>query len=65
MDWDLSTINWQVNEVGEFVEVVPIGDDKEHLLGDECWCKPEVINEEDIINFNRPVISHNALDGRK
>lgn len=33
---------WRVNFNGSFFEVLPVKDTKEHMLGDECWCNPEV-----------------------
>lgn len=51
---------WKWIDHGSFVEVLPLADLKEHNLGDECWCNPRRIDEQG----ERPVISHNAKDGR-
>lgn len=48
--------NWQWEDFGEYVEVVPTNDIKQHFAGDECWCKPTVEREQG----SRPLISHNA-----
>lgn len=33
---------WTVSFNGSFFEVIPDKDTKEHMLGDECWCNPDV-----------------------
>lgn len=52
-------MKWRTKDFGEYVEVTPIGDTKQHNAGDECWCSPKVIREKN----NRPVISHQADNG--
>lgn len=39
-------------------EVLPVDDIKEHGLGVECWCKPE-------LNALDRTIVHNSADGRE
>lgn len=45
-----------------FVEVVPETDDKQHGLGDECWCNPKV---EQTVGMVKPLISHYSLTESK
>ena len=53
---------WELFQQPTYMEVIPQDDNKEHLAGDECWCKPKV---EKIEDGNPPLlISHNALDKR-
>jgi len=41
------------------IHVYPIDDLREHVVeGMECWCKPQLDEEYD-------VLTHNALDGRE
>lgn len=56
------SVNWRVEDQGTFVEVTPIADSRMHLLGDECWCNPKIEQDEDM---DKPMISHNANDGRE
>ena len=52
---------WKVNRYETFVEYVPIDDAREHLLGDECWCQPQIQRQKNML----PVIGHNSMDGRE
>lgn len=52
---------WKWEDFGQYVEVVPLNDLKQHDAGDECWCNPKRIDEDG----ERPVISHNSKDGRE
>jgi hypothetical protein len=54
---------WQAVEYLTFVEVVPVDDDREHLLGDECWCNPTV--EIAPNEFAKSLITHHSHDGRE
>lgn len=50
------------------VNVVPVNDDKEHSLTQECWCNPKVnwIDSETNLPFpNGPMIVHNSSDQRE
>lgn len=58
----MTEANWRIDDHETFVEVLPIADKKMHLLGDECWCEPNILKDEDM---QKPMISHNALDGRE
>lgn len=49
-------VKWRSEDFNSYVEIVPIGDAKEHLAGDECWCNP--ITE----TIGRPLIHHNVFD---
>lgn len=51
---------WKSEDFDGYVEVAPIGDVKEHLAGDECWCSP--VTEQ---NGGRPMIVHNVWDNCK
>lgn len=51
---------WQSVDQDEYVEILPLDDDKEHWAGDECWCQPTVDRQE-----VRPIIIHNSADGRE
>lgn len=60
----LKRTGWIVSDRDTFVEVWPQDDDKEHLLGDECWCIPRT--EELKPEYSaRPIVIHNAIDGRE
>lgn len=52
---------WQWTDYDQYVEVIPLNDTKEHFAGDECWCQPRRVEEEN----QRPVISHNSNDRRE
>jgi len=39
--------------------VVPLGDDREHVLTIECWCLPDIDPQ------HPQVLIHNAADGRE
>lgn len=55
--------NWQSTEQETFIEILPIGDLKMHLFGDECWCTPRV----EKVEGGKPdtLIIHEALDKRE
>lgn len=55
--------NWAYWDRGIFSEVLPQDDDKEHALGDECWCNPRT----EYMPDGQPdtLIVHNAIDGRE
>lgn len=38
--------------------VVPLNDLKEHALSVECWCRPKVDDDDNIV-------VHNSMDGRE
>lgn len=42
-------------------EVVPLDDLKEHLMGDECWCDPNVL----YFSKGGIEIDHISADGRE
>lgn len=44
--------------------VTPVGDLKDHVESDECWCNPEI---EDIFDDGFPpyTVVHKAADGRE
>jgi len=46
-----------------FVEVIPLNDTREHLLGDECWCGPRL----EKVPYGRPdlMIVHHSNDKRE
>ena len=49
---------WLTIKAGSHAHVVPLNDEKEHLIGDQkCWCNPEFDEEHNMI-------IHNAADGR-
>lgn len=54
-------MNWRVEDFGQYIEVTPEHDIKEHWAGDECWCQPRRVED----RGDRPVISHNSLDKRE
>jgi hypothetical protein len=37
------------------LEVIPLDDLRDHVEGDNCWCKPEMKDD---------VLCHHAMDGR-
>lgn len=45
------------------MEVVPVNDIQEHLLGDECWCLPKV--EKVFGGVPDTMITHNSKDRRE
>ena len=47
----------------EHYHVIPGNDFRKHILSEDCWCKPERIDEADLVGDN--AWSHNALDGRE
>jgi hypothetical protein len=56
----MSRVNkWKWEDLGQFVELTPVADVKEHLSGDECWCSPA---KETI---NRVLIRHHLYDNCK
>ena len=56
------TAGWEnVRFHDAFVDVVPLFDEYEHFLGDECWCGPETRRHPDEL----PIVVHNASDGRQ
>jgi len=73
----MKNTDWHVEYKGSFFEVLPDDDTKEHLLGDECWCKPKVQRSvrpnkylrntpfEIPGHFDQPVIVHNSHDKRE
>lgn len=52
--------NWSSFDRGQFVEVLPNNDIKEHYLGDECWCNTTI----EYIR-GKALITHNSMDGRE
>lgn len=42
------------------VHVVPVGDIREHVLDEDCWCDPFVDQSED-----EDLVVHNSLDKRE
>ncbi len=74
MDTDLTAIEnifkslyegqnlWRATCYGDFVDMVPVADTRDHYLGDECWCLPV---KRDILQVEpRMMIGHRAMDGR-
>lgn len=56
-----ASLGWQyVVYAGCFVDLFPVSDVVEHLLGDECWCRPQIKRHWDML----PMIVHRAVDGR-
>ncbi len=56
------TAGWEnVRFHDAFVDVVPLFDEYEHFLGDECWCQPKISQYLGAL----PVVVHNAADGRE
>lgn len=43
------------------VHVVPLNDEREHLLTFACWCEPRV----ECVRGKAPIVVHNAGDGRE
>lgn len=45
--------------------IYPVDDIKEHVLGedDSCWCKPSVMDEDDLCPLITAV--HHSADGRE
>lgn len=43
------------------MHVIPLRDLKEHEATDECWCKPDIILEPELL----PRYVHNSLDKRE
>lgn len=43
---------------GKSSHVIPMGDLKDHECTGECWCRPEIDDEDDMI-------VHNAMDRRE
>jgi hypothetical protein len=37
----MSRTQWKSEDVGGYVEVTPVHDNKQHYAGDECWCNPK------------------------
>jgi hypothetical protein len=44
------------------LHVTPIDDLREHLLLQQCWCRPKVLDDDD---GTEPLIVHNSADGRE
>lgn len=59
---NLVRTGWEVHDQGQYMEVLPQDDLKEHLAGDECWCKPRI--ESVLDGQPDKIIIHEALDGR-
>jgi hypothetical protein len=59
----MSDLLWRWEVYLTFVEVRPVGDVKSHLLGDECWCDPELFDVEG--GDPALMISHNQYNDAK
>lgn len=50
--------------------VIPINDMKKHIESRDCWCNPQ-LKEEDITRLQDPskeiavIVIHNSMDGRE
>lgn len=55
------TKGWQFIKYETFVDIFPLEDIKDHGLGDECWCEPQVRREAGFL----PMITHNSADRRE
>lgn len=58
--WEVTSYNVRANDPILFIDIIPLDDDKEHYMGDECHCKPEIKRENGV-----PIITHNAYDKRE
>lgn len=58
---DIRRTGWIVTRYEDFVDVSPQDDPREHAVGDECWCIPEIWQEEDTL----PMVAHNSDDKRE
>mgnify|MGYP006952669854 CR=1 FL=1 len=57
---NIKRTGWNIHDLGDFMDIVPQDDLKEHFLGDECWCTPEV----DYVN-GYAMFTHQAADDRE
>lgn len=58
---NIKRTGWNWYKRSGFDEIVPQDDTKEHLLGDECWCKPQTRLDPKY----QPQIVHNSADKRE
>ena len=45
---------------GTTINIVPVNDRKEHVMGEECWCRPSVDHTKYSVTY-----THNSLDRRE
>lgn len=50
-------VRWITEDFKQYIEVRPQTDTKQHLAGDECWCKPLIDRDN-----GRPIIIHKERD---
>ena len=53
---DVFLFGWVAEKTGNFVDVKPVNDMKEHINGEDCWCQP---------SYENGVFTHNAMDCRE
>lgn len=51
-------IGWRNTQESTKWHIIPMDDDKEHQVSLECWCCPELDEEDNLI-------IHNSADGRE
>lgn len=54
MRWSVYMSNLDAN-----IHVAPLDDLKPHVLSVDCWCRPQIDDEEDSI------LNHRSMDGRE
>lgn len=48
----------------EAIHIVPIGDSRDHVASEACWCSPEEDPDDNEYGL-APVFIHNSADGRE